>query len=341
LRPLRGNPHLVRIQHGRVKQLLNLPNFDLRDSGLLATKLHQLKITTLHSHGLVDYDAKAPLYFANLAKRIKADMVVDIHDYKVICPRINLVKYGYNSIYCGEPPEIECDKCLNDEPNDFGVTSIREWREDHYRSLLDAKTVIVPSKDTLIRLQKYYPLVNFEFHPHGSSVFTVSDTPQGGNDQIPRIVRVIIIGAISTIKGFNILLESAKWAKVNQQKICFVVLGYTLNDKLLESYGVEITGRYSDADADGLLENLKPDLIWFPAIWPETYSYTLDIAMKSNIPIVAFNIGAIAERLMEFYKQKYLLIPLSEFAFPVKINSSLIEFSQSQKRIMGTSTEVD
>src|SRR5262249_41692095 len=35
----------------------------------------------------------------------------------------------------------------------------------------------------------------------------------------------------------------------------------------------------------------------FPAVWPETFSYTLSIAMKSNLYPVAFDFGAIAERL--------------------------------------------
>ena len=37
--------------------------------------------------------------------------------------------------------------------------------------------------------------------------------------------------------------------------------------------------------------------VWFPALWPETYSYTLSACLESGMPVVAPNIGAFAERL--------------------------------------------
>ncbi|MCB1776666.1 MAG: glycosyltransferase, partial [Candidatus Competibacteraceae bacterium] len=38
-------------------------------------------------------------------------------------------------------------------------------------------------------------------------------------------------------------------------------------------------------------------LIWFPARWPESYSYTLSAALASGIPILAPDLGAFIERL--------------------------------------------
>ena len=37
--------------------------------------------------------------------------------------------------------------------------------------------------------------------------------------------------------------------------------------------------------------------MWFPAQWPETYSYTLSAAIDAGLPIVATRIGAFPERL--------------------------------------------
>jgi hypothetical protein len=44
---------------------------------------------------------------------------------------------------------------------------------------------------------------------------------------------------------------------------------------------------------------LQPDLVWFPAQWPETYSYTLSACLQAGKAIVAPNLGAFAERLSE------------------------------------------
>ncbi|HEY9347767.1 MAG TPA: hypothetical protein VIQ53_20745, partial [Inquilinus sp.] len=38
-------------------------------------------------------------------------------------------------------------------------------------------------------------------------------------------------------------------------------------------------------------------LLWFPAPWPETYSYVLSAGIASGRPIVAGDIGAFPERL--------------------------------------------
>ena len=40
-----------------------------------------------------------------------------------------------------------------------------------------------------------------------------------------------------------------------------------------------------------------PDVIWFPAQVPETYSYTLSVALATGVPIVAAALGVFPERL--------------------------------------------
>ena len=39
--------------------------------------------------------------------------------------------------------------------------------------------------------------------------------------------------------------------------------------------------------------------MWFPAPWPETYSYTLSAALTAGLPVVATRIGAFPERLAD------------------------------------------
>jgi hypothetical protein len=58
-----------------------------------------------------------------------------------------------------------------------------------------------------------------------------------------------------------------------------------------------VHGRYEEKDLPRLLDWIKPDLVWFPALWPETYSYTLSACLAAGLPVVAADIGAFPERL--------------------------------------------
>jgi O-antigen biosynthesis protein len=331
LRPVRGKPNLVRIEHGLVKQLLNTPHFEFKDINRLAKKLGALNITTIQNHGLVDYEAQAPLYLARLATQMQATYIVDIHDYTVICPRINLV--DQSGIYCGEPIESQCNRCLKESPNDFGVTSIKEWRQINYQSLRNAQSVYAPSKDALVRIQKYYPKINIEYRPHAINENQLDIHRKGFIKELPKLtqsMRVLIIGAISNLKGFEVLLGLAQDAKERKLPLEFILQGYSKKDQLLEKYNVMVIGRYSEDESVALTESINPDLILYPSIWPETYSYTLDVAFLAKIPVMAFNIGAIPERLKE-NNSNYKLISLDNAFSPRTINAQILGFHQELK----------
>jgi glycosyltransferase involved in cell wall biosynthesis len=71
----------------------------------------------------------------------------------------------------------------------------------------------------------------------------------------------------------------------------------TSDDDRARREGITITGRYNESEVFDLIAAEQPDIIFLPSIWPETYSYTLSIAMACGLPIAVFDIGAQAERL--------------------------------------------
>ena len=60
---------------------------------------------------------------------------------------------------------------------------------------------------------------------------------------------------------------------------------------------LSIVGQYEDARLPQLLAAEKADVLFFPAQVPETYSYTLSVALAAGVPIVASSLGALAERV--------------------------------------------
>nr|WP_274521981.1 glycosyltransferase [Ectothiorhodospira lacustris] len=322
LRPERQIPGHVRITHPVCRQLLNLSPFRLEDTHHLASALKELHITGIHSHGLVDFPHKAPEDLRRLAETLDIPLEVDIHDYKVICPRINLADHAGR--YCKEPEESGCDTCLAVEGNDFGITNIRDWRRMHHTVLKSSRAIWVPDEDVRKRLLRYYPDINLRVMSHED--LDLDSVPQ----QTPRIqsgehLRIVIIGAISKIKGYDILLSCATDVRKGNLPIDFIVMGYTHNDRLLEHQGVEITGKYLEHEAMEQLTQLRPHAVWLPSTWPETYSYTLSLALKAGYPVFAFDIGAIANRLRQMDRIQ-TLHPLDLMENPQALNAGFLEF---------------
>lgn len=322
LRPERGRPSRVRLGHPACRQLLNLGSVKLAKTKALAAILKELRITRIHSHGLVDFTADAPKQLQALVQLLKVPLHVDVHDYKIICPRLNLV--DQHGRYCGEPDEAACDNCLTVHGNDFGVNSIRGWRNMHRRVLRSVEAVWVPDADVAERLARYYPEIKCVVTPHDSQdAEAVKIRPPVLQGSEP--LRVVVIGAISKIKGFAVLLACARDAQKRRLPIEFVVMGYSLNDCLLEQAGVVVTGRYCEHEAEEKLRSLSPHAVWFPALWPETYSYTLSLALKCGCKVFAFDLGAIARRLRDTAHAGGLL-PLTLADDPRKMNQRFMKY---------------
>ncbi|MFH7566175.1 glycosyltransferase [Oceanimonas smirnovii] len=330
LRPAPGKPEKVVLEHPKCRKLVNIAPIALKDTKKLSETLKPLNITMINSHGMVDFEKDAPLDLIKLAIALHAPVEVDIHDYKVICPRINLA--DENGLYCGEPDNNTCNQCLHHRGNDFKETNITEWRDNHHKILRFAEKIWVPDDDVANRLKRYFSDLTFSIQPHddprGSIKLPVHPNIHGDK------LHIVVVGAISKLKGFNTLLECARDAKERNLPLHYSVMGYTMNDKLMREAGVEVTGKYKESEAIEMLRSLHPDIVWLPSTWPETYSYTLSISLNAQCPIAAFNIGAIASRLRALESGEHLL-PLEYAKDKVRINnyfsSLLFKEVQNQK----------
>ncbi len=322
LRPYPNKPKLGFISHPKIKSIPNLLPFHLDQTKTVIKLLKNLNITEIHTHSFVDFSSNAPEHFIKAIDNLKLYLTANLHDYTVICPRINLA--DENGVYCGEPDDTGCNKCLKERKSIFETTTINAWRTTQENILLKANKVIVPSGDVASRLQRYFPKLEVNVAPH--EIIPFSDNPI----QHPKLkpnekLRIIIIGAIGKLKGYDVIRACAKHAKRNALPLEFILMGYCMNDRIMEEAGVEITGQYQDSEALDVLNSLNPHVVWLPSLWPETYSYTLSIALQANLPVFAFDIGAIAERLVQFDRAKWLM-DLSTYKKPSTINNLFEKF---------------
>ena len=60
---------------------------------------------------------------------------------------------------------------------------------------------------------------------------------------------------------------------------------------------VHISGRYREDELFDLLASRRPHLAFLPSECPESFMYTLSIAMAAGLFVVCFDLGAQAERV--------------------------------------------
>ena len=81
-----------------------------------------------------------------------------------------------------------------------------------------------------------------------------------------------------------------------------VVIG-TL-DGVPSSPRLEITGPYEREHLADLIETHRINLMLFPSICPESFSYVVEELIRLALPIVAFDLGAPGERLRSYDKAR-------------------------------------
>jgi hypothetical protein len=138
------------------------------------------------------------------------------------------------------------------------------------------------------RIRRYFPDLAIAVWPH----------PESEPDATRRVARVVVLGNLSPGKGLNVVAACAEDARLRDLPLTFRVLGSTTEPvPQFPAAPLSIVGQYDDAELAQLLVAERPDVILFAAQVPETYAYTLTVAIDSGLPIVASALGALPERL--------------------------------------------
>lgn len=259
----------------------------------LVNALRLLQVGHIHFHHLLGHEAS----IVDLPGKLGVSHDFTAHDFFSYCPQISLT--DHTDRYCGEQGLDQCRQCLQRHPAPGGV-GIEQWRDQHAQLINEARYVIAPSQDTALRLARFAPNANVLVVPHSELDTLVPSYPEPKPARLDRqkCLKIAVLGALSKIKGADVLEEVATLAAQRGLLIDFHLIGYAYRSLRTQPKArLTVHGAYDDKDLMKLLQWLQPDAIWFPAVWPETYSYTLSASLDSGLPIIAPDIGAFAERL--------------------------------------------
>ena len=261
----------------------------------LADFLAWLAPTAIHVHSFAGFEWNATVALMELIRDSGAPYYFTLHDYSVVCHRNNLVLASNR--YCGLAEVERCRACVATDPAYPQAIDPTVLRATYAGFLEGAARVLAPSRDIADRL-----------HGAGAryaiAVVPPADEPLAAPAMraaaASSLVTVVTLGAIGAHKGSRVILSLARDAKARELPIRYGIIGYSdIPDDMLGA-GVEESGRFlKSEDAMLTVAALSPQLIFLPAIWPETWSYTLSMSMATGVTPVVFDIGAPAARLRE------------------------------------------
>jgi glycosyltransferase involved in cell wall biosynthesis len=268
--------------------------FDLaRGLPELAEYCRSRRIVRLVVNHVIDRPIEALNWIRSLSHMIGCGYDVILHDYYALCPRVNLITGS--SEFCDVAPPEACATCTASAGSEVKGLDPYTWRRDFLAFLNGASQLIVPSADLRGRLQLHLPSKPISvWRPEGDDRLPAERKPRLAADEP---LRVLSIGALSIPKGANVLAAVAREAKLKDELVTFKLIGVGADARRLQLAGVEITGFYKPMDLDSLINAADPHVVFFPSIWPETWSFVLTSALRHGLPIVVFDIGAPAERL--------------------------------------------
>ncbi|MDA8445927.1 methyltransferase domain-containing protein [Paracidovorax valerianellae] len=254
--------------------------------------LRQLGVRHVHFHHLLGHGQEV----RNIPHLLDVPYDFTAHDYYSYCTHISMT--DATNRYAGEIGPGQCKCCAPEMHSPMGGT-VAEWRGANARLLTGARRVLAPSHDTARRIAGFAPAAHVHAVPH-------TDLPDSASLPVPaprtllpgQRLKVVVIGALSAIKGADVLEAVAIEAARRNALVDFHLIGYGYRHLQTQPRArLTIHGEYEEKDLPGLLQWLEPDLVWFPAQWPETYSYTLSAALLAGLPVVVPDIGAFGERL--------------------------------------------
>jgi len=223
---------------------------------------------------------------------------VMLHDYGLICPRINLI--DYQGKYCRVQSSDVCEFCISKAgPTESAIEmyskieSTSQLREGSYNLLKNAFKISAPSMSARLGYKNLFRDLNIKVLPHHREIKFHQRIPNSRHSKT-----VAILGAISYAKGLALYKELADFMEKFAPEFRFVFIGYTENNKIFQNNkNVVITGKYSKENLKSLIEKYDPVISLHLNIWPETFSYTLSEALRNGLYPFYTELGAVADRL--------------------------------------------
>jgi glycosyltransferase involved in cell wall biosynthesis len=226
-------------------------------------------------------------------------LILSLHDFALFCPRPDLLERPAQK-FCGYCVDLErCRACLGQQWDVAADFQLR-YREAGAELLKSATVVIHPSNYLRSKFFELVPGLDRAVHrviELGSPV-----SPPRAPDTGSRPVRhVAFVGTARVGKGALVFENVVRGlGAAGSHGVRWSVFGGGEPDllrRLSRVPGVSIRGYYRAGTLPRLLRRHRVDVALLLSIVPESYGLTLSECWEAGVPVIAFDHGAIGERV--------------------------------------------
>ncbi|MCK5096513.1 MAG: glycosyltransferase, partial [Desulfobacteraceae bacterium] len=254
--------------------------------------LVNLKIDIVHIRHLFKHSFELP----NICRLLGLGVVFSFHDFYHVCPSIHLL--DQDNKYCNG----QCKgtgQCRISTPLLEDLPQLREflpeWQKAVSSMINVCDTFVTTSEFTKKVYVNAYPALKnkqFKVIEHGRDFITGLKDCHTIPDNKSK-VKILITGNIEVHKGSRFIKQLHD--QDNNGRIELHFLGTI--PKELEGCGIN-HGTFERDNFYNEVSKISPSFIGIFSIWPETFCHTLTEAWACGIPVLAFNIGTVADRVL-------------------------------------------
>ena len=250
----------------------------------------------LHFESLVELPLSLPL----AAQERGLSFGLSAHDFALFCPRPHLIEEP-SGVFCAFSIEpSRCARCL------AATWTLPPGFQEERR---EVATQLAAAADVLEFPSAYMRREHLRLFPGIDPARTRVVPPRSLAEALPAApravrrppLRIALAGAVHSHKGareFEAVVRSL--AEQGQHDFEWHVFGGgdpVLLRRLRRLPRTRVHGYYRAGSLPQRLRAAQIDLVLLPSIWPEAHCLVLDECAAAGVPVVAFDLGALGERI--------------------------------------------
>ena len=258
----------------------------------IAKAARMVRARIIHIEGLKGL----PLHLVQSLDDRDYEVILSVHDFTVFCARPHLIEQpgGRFCEYCTNMPR--CDSCLKGADLG-GLRNQTAYRKAGAEAIMKSRVLIYPSAFMQRQIQNIYPRRQAGQHEVVLAPATISSGIEPWHSDR---LHVAFVGGIQPRSGAQLIAPTMENILKRDKKAKGFVYGTgdtNVMKELRRTKGLTVQGYYRQGSLASLLARDKIAVAVFPSIWPDPYGLVVDECLAVGIPVVAFDYGAVADRL--------------------------------------------